>query len=698
MKYKFILALTATLGICATSAFAVPHFWVDATGSWFNAANWTPASVPTSGDTATIGANGFATAGTANINGAIAVANNLFLGLDSGTSGTVHVFNGGVLVLNGGAGNAFIGEAGTGLLTVTQTSVFVANNLTAGDLTGSSGELDVRTLGIGATANNTTIGNNGTGRMEITGGALMITVNNAFIGRAAGGVGTVLVDGGSAPAPFPSEWQVGNNLNVGDAGTGTLNVLNGGLVQDLNIINIGNQAGSNGLVVVRDTNAFRASELDAFGTTLRIGNAGTGELDIRGGGFVDVPTGNVFVGDAATGVGLVKVDGLTATTGNPSEFTINLGNLTVGNFGMGTIHITNGGLVDPFDAFIGRNVGSTGLVTVDGSNAFGPSSFRVAHNLFIGGNAGGPGGKGELDITNGGSVFVGNDMVVWGAPTNNRPSNGKLAIDHTYNLAVGGTSFFEGGTLQFLDNQVDFGPPHTVGGPGYVSGNPVVLGTLTGPVGMYVDTNNGTMPLFNIVGPGQSGFPRISELLTGPGGLTVFGGGDVFLTNNNTFTGLTNVSDDSFLFIDGSVAGNARVDVGSFLGGRFGGAGPVANVGGNLTVNGTFSPGDVIAHGNGVGDAETFVVGGNATFNPTSTYVAEVGNVDIGSTPQPGSDLLITVGTTTINPVGSTIIVPRLDNFQPFPTELLRRAAQWVGRRGERNHGHPYWGRPIQPI
>ena len=93
MRYKFILALTATIGIFATSAFAVPHFWVDTTGSWFNAGNWFPASVPTSGDSATIGSNAFAATGTANINGAAASANNLFLGLDAGTSGTVNIFN-----------------------------------------------------------------------------------------------------------------------------------------------------------------------------------------------------------------------------------------------------------------------------------------------------------------------------------------------------------------------------------------------------------------------------------------------------------------------------------------------------------------------------------------------------------------------------------------------------------------------------
>ena len=542
MKYKFTLALTAIFGLCITSAFAVPHFWVDTTGDWFHAPNWTPVSVPTAGDNATIGDTGatHALTGTANINAGAAHARNLFLGSDPGTSGTVNVNN-------------------TATLTV---------------------------------VNDIDVGVNGTGRLNInvTGGAGVKT-NNIFIGTNAGSNGRVVVTGPDL------NYGLTSNLFtiVGDAGTGRMDVLNGGGVNSL---------------------------------------------------------GNAVIGATSTGVGTVNVDGVNVI---PSEWTIG-GNLVVGENGKGTLNITNGGQVDPFDAFIAEFLGSKGTVVVDGAG----STFKIAHDLFVGGNAGAPGGNGELDITNGGAVNVGNNMTVWG-----KGSDGPavLAIDHTYNLTVGGTLFYQGGILRFLDNQVDFGPPP---GGGFVSGNPVFLGTATGPVGMIVDTNG----FFNIVGPGQTGFPRISELLTGPGGLDVRGGGDVFLTNNNTFTGLTHVMANSFLFIDGSVRGSALVDAGSFLGGKFDGV--AANVGGNLTVNGTFSPGDIILHGlanGGVTDPQLFAVFGNATFNPGSTYVAEVGNVDIGPFPQPGSDLLVTLGSTKIN--GGTIIVPRRNGFEPLPTEFL---------------------------
>lgn len=535
MKHKLILPIAVAFGFCASPIFA-QDFWLDATASWFTAADWST-GVPTAATIAEVNK------GNPTINAGTGHAKFLDIGFAAGDNGTVTVNNAGKLVV---VNDLLVGLGGTGRLNVNVTS--------------------------------------GTG----------VTANNILVGALAKSNGLVVVTGPDSSYSLTSKLFT----IVGDAGNGTMRVLNGAGVDTI---------------------------------------------------------GSAIIGATKSGVGLVDVNGFNTIA---SEWTIDK-TLVVGESGSGTLNILGGGHVDPTDAFIGQLVGSNGLVVVNGSSAGGPSStFSVTHNLFVGGNVAAPGGTGELDITNKGLVAVGNDMVVWGAPGNGLPSNGLVAIDHTYHLTIGGTLFYEGGTLRFLDNQVNFTN----------TPNPVVLGTLTGPVGMYVDTNG----LFNIVGPSTTGFPRISALLTGPGGLTVFGGGDVFLTKNNTFTGLTHVTDKSFLFIDGSVKDSALVDAGSFLGGRFDGV--AANVGGSLTVNGTLSPGDIIndmlPHGGPGTDPQTFAVFKNAAFNAGSTYVAEVGSIDpfIGAG---FSDLLVSIGTTTINPAGSTIIVPRIDSFEPLPTEVL---------------------------
>src|SRR6202043_3412745 len=152
---------------------------------------------------------------------------------------------------------------------------------------------------------------------------------------------------------------------VGENGFGSVTITDAGtMTTGLNVI-AGDNVFTVGIISVDGPGASLTS-----GTNTAIGNFGFGHMSIAGGGLVTT-NGDGVVGNNNGGTGEVFVDGTNAVAGFPSEWTI-VGGLAVGNNAgsSGALFITNGGVVDPFSAAIGRFAGSNGLVVVDGSNAF----------------------------------------------------------------------------------------------------------------------------------------------------------------------------------------------------------------------------------------------------------------------------------------------------------------------------------------
>ena len=106
------------------------------------------------------------------------------------------------------------------------------------------------------------------------------------------------------------------------------------------------------------------------GTNARIGDAGSGTLDITLDS--DVLDFSCDIGHASGSTGIVTVDGAGSTWTNSS-------NLFVGRSGNGTLNITNGGDVSNSDGYIGRYSDSTGEVIVDGIG----STWTNSGNLYI---------------------------------------------------------------------------------------------------------------------------------------------------------------------------------------------------------------------------------------------------------------------------------------------------------------------------
>ena len=104
------------------------------------------------------------------------------------------------------------------------------------------------------------------------------------MGFAAGSIGTVTVTGPG------SSWINGTNndgLNIGSSGKGTLTVENGGRVVNTNptsVANIGRFAGSQGTVTIPGP-GWSWSNVSG----VNIGNRGVGTLTIANGGIVNGP-------------------------------------------------------------------------------------------------------------------------------------------------------------------------------------------------------------------------------------------------------------------------------------------------------------------------------------------------------------------------------------------------------------------------
>lgn len=295
--------------------------WTGGTGDWFDGANWS-AGVPGAGDNAIID-----NAGTALIGVPGALSTNGLIGATAGNSGAVEVNGGGTWALSV---NLIVGSFGTGTLEIAGGGT--VNNDRGNIGGGTTGVGFVTVDGAGSAWTNSDflfVGVDGQGTLDITGGG---AVGNPFaaIGRNTGSIGTVNVDGAG------STWISSSFLNVGEDGDGTLNITGGGTVTANGEIDIGYATGAIGLVTVDGENSSLTAN-DPLG----VGVQGTGTLDISDGGVVENTLG--IIGNDAGGVGTVTVDGAGATWTNSEELVVGFaGDGSLGIAGGGAVANTDG--------------------------------------------------------------------------------------------------------------------------------------------------------------------------------------------------------------------------------------------------------------------------------------------------------------------------------------------------------------------
>jgi fibronectin-binding autotransporter adhesin len=279
-------------------------------------------------------------------------------------------------------------------------------------------------------------------------GGHVIYTGNAYLGLGLGSSGTATVTGADSRWRDVGGW---GGLVVGYLGSGTLNVLDGGLVDGFWSASIGSFA--QGEVTVSGVSGGYRSTLNTQ-YILSVGNDSfyddsAGMLNILDGGLV----ASSIWGSYIDGTGLAFVNGVNGA--DRSTWHAGPSLEVVG----GGLTIDNGGLAVSGNGTVGSDsLGKTGVVSVKGSNGIHRSTWDAGHSLVVGANYWST-GSGILNVEDGGLVTAG----TWGSfigrfdnehgETNVTGAGSELRIgnpvDHVNwggDLILGGTSLVDAST------------------------------------------------------------------------------------------------------------------------------------------------------------------------------------------------------------------------------------------------------------
>lgn len=289
-----------------------------------------------------------------------------------------------------------------------------------------------------------------------------------------------------------------NTLFVGNAGTGTLTIQNGGAVSDA-LAYIGVDAGSTGTVTVEGAGSTWSN------FQLVVGWSGTGTLTVQNGGAVSNHLG--VIGAATSSTGTVIVDGSGSSWSNS-------GNLRVGDSGTGTLTVRNGGTVNVAGNILIANVaGSTGALNIGaayGQAAAAPGTLNTSSVSFGAGtgsivfNHTASNYEFAPAISGPGTVMVeAGTTILTGASTYTGPTfvdGGELRIDGSI---AGSVTVYTGGMLSgggSIAETVNVNAGGTLSG---TAGSTLTMGSLMMNPGSKLDLVLGApsaTPLFDVTG------------------------------------------------------------------------------------------------------------------------------------------------------------------------------------------------------
>ena len=245
------------------------------------------------------------------------------------------------------------------------------------------------------------IGNTGTGTLSVENGG---SVSNTYgtLGYNSGSDGTATVTGNA------SSWINANHLYLGKYGTGTLNVENGGSVTGT-VGYLGMYSGGDGTATVTG-----AASSWTNANHLYVGRAGTGTLSAENGGSVSNADG--YLGRYSGSSGTATGTGTASSWSNTGKLYVGMvgtGTLYVGHDGTGTLNVENGGSVSNKIGYLGYHSTGDGTVTVTGTD----SSWDNSVGLYIGGSEHGSWGTGTVSVLDGGTLNVGGATKIYAGGT-----------------------------------------------------------------------------------------------------------------------------------------------------------------------------------------------------------------------------------------------------------------------------------------
>ncbi len=291
-----------------------------------------------------------------------------------------------------------IGDIADGSLIVDGDSDLKSHGGDIGVSGAAKGVVTVSGSGSTWTTNYLNVGLFSNGLLNIKDGGAVSNNSVCEIGYGPGQVkGTVTVDGNGSSFTTGQLW-------VGDQGSGTLSITHRGNVTSSGCT-IGRSGGfltypaATGVITVDGYGSQWTVTGTGFDMGITVGSAGNGILNITHGGTVSSHMDYIGNGSSLDpiqpilGIGVVTVDGVL------SKWTDSF--LYVGNYGRGTLNITNGASVTTtYLSYIGYEDGSKGTVLVDGYSRWTNGALHIGgqgNNLLTK-------GQGALSITGGGYV------------------------------------------------------------------------------------------------------------------------------------------------------------------------------------------------------------------------------------------------------------------------------------------------------
>lgn len=235
-------------------------------------------------------------------------AQNLVLGDSAGATGTVSASGGTITVAN----NTQVGNGGTGNLNLSNSATMNTYGLTVGVLSNSIGRLSVANSSL-TSSQSIFLGLSGAGTLTTDGAN--IKAPQIFIARNAGSTGTATVSGGLT--------ELTGELHVGAEGDGTFTLQGAGTLTT-DKANMGFAAGSKGTANI--LNGTWSNKQAIF-----VGVSGEGTLNIGAQGSIVSESG--YISQNVAGVGAVNITGGSWTMTNT---------LVVGVRGTGTLSASNG--------------------------------------------------------------------------------------------------------------------------------------------------------------------------------------------------------------------------------------------------------------------------------------------------------------------------------------------------------------------
>ena len=348
--------------------------------------------------------------------GGVTIADGIGIGNQSGSMGSVSIAGTGSTMAV--TGYLTLGYAGLGVLSVSAGGV--VSEMSSGFgifIANQPGSVGLATVdGAGSTLSDVSyldVGGGGFGSLMVTNGAVVKAGAGVAVGDGAGATGAITIDGSG------SALTVVGNINVGNGGSGSLTIRNGGVTTVNGFFSIGSQAGAVGTVAVSSDGSMTTNSIG-------VGNLGNGALVISSGGALT--TGFMDVGQN------VGAEGTATVAGSGSTATANAG-LNVGDGGTGTLSVLAGATVSATGMDLGYQAGASGTVIVDGSGA----SVTDSAYLTVGDM-----GDASITISNGGACRL--STVADGVTLGNKAgANGSVTVEGPGSVLTDAGSFEVGG-------------------------------------------------------------------------------------------------------------------------------------------------------------------------------------------------------------------------------------------------------------